>query len=160
MRVFFAFPFTDLICPQTHIVDSITRSFIASTIAALTATGHSVFSAHVREKWGAKLCSPGAATCADLSEMRRADLVVAFPGRNSVSGGVHVELGWASALGKAVILFLNDGISYSPLVSGLGAICPCQVVTYTGFDVQQIVRRVVDAVNSFHCEGVEKVVSG
>lgn len=38
------------------------------------------------------------------------------------SGGVHVELGWASANKKDIEIFLNKNSNYSPMVTGLSEI--------------------------------------
>lgn len=78
-----------------------------------------VFLALEREQWGqammpAKICTP-----LDFREMERCDVVIAYPGD---SCGVAVELGWASALRKRVILVLEEGVSYSPLIEGLGTL--------------------------------------
>ena len=77
------------------------------------------FLAVEREAWGAawmpgEVCAP-----LDMAEMRRCDAVVAYPGR---SCGVGIELGWATAWGKPIILLLEHSRSYSPVLCGLSAL--------------------------------------
>ncbi|MCL6449896.1 MAG: nucleoside 2-deoxyribosyltransferase [Acetobacteraceae bacterium] len=87
--------------------------------AGLEEAGCTVFLAHEREEWGANLMVPEVCTLLDLEEMGRADVVVAVPGQ---SGGVHMELGWASVLRKPIILLLDPKQRYSPLVLGLSSV--------------------------------------
>lgn len=130
MRVFLAYSFTDLINPQTGLVDEGSKKVLENFIYSIEEMGHSVFSAHAREKWGGELYTHLQATKADLQEMRNADLVIAFPGSFPISGGVHVELGWASALKKSIVLFLDEKQRYSPLVMGLEAITQAEIVYF------------------------------
>lgn len=143
MRIFLAFPFTDLIEPTSGKLSPSTVGFLREVIQALEREGHSVFSAHVREVWGAKLMSPTEATYADLEEIQAADLVVAFPGSQPLSGGVHVELGWASSFGKPIVLFLAKDQAYSPLVLGLPAIARTSIVRYEHLAVESILSEVL-----------------
>lgn len=46
---------------------------------------------------------------------------MAMPGAPA-SAGTHVELGWASALGKPIVLLLERGHEYAGLVTGLGSV--------------------------------------
>ena len=63
----------------------------------------------------------------DFKEMKESDVVLAFPG-NPISGGVHIELGWASALNKKIYLFLEKNASYSPLIEGMKTITDVRIV--------------------------------
>ena len=87
----------------------------------IESTGHEVVLAHEREKWGKGLLPPEVCTKLDFDKISEADVVIAYPG-NPPSGGVHIELGWASALGKKIVIIMDHKDRYSPLVSGLHTI--------------------------------------
>ena len=74
-----------------------------------------VFLAHYREKWGKDLMCADECTMDDYREMKLSDYVIAFPGK-PISGGVHIELGWASSMKKNILLMLDKEEKYSPLV--------------------------------------------
>jgi nucleoside 2-deoxyribosyltransferase len=105
------------------------RSAIASAIAALESGGHRVLSAHVFEQFG-KMDMAGLfrEVCQrDYAWMRQCDAFVAvlpLDSRGEVihSGGTSVELGWASALGKPIVLVCDPAPRYSHLVLGLDAV--------------------------------------
>jgi nucleoside 2-deoxyribosyltransferase len=65
--------------------------------------------------------APEICTPADFTAMTRCDVVCALVGRPP-SGGVAVELGWASALAKPVLLLVDTESGASPLITGLDAI--------------------------------------
>lgn len=70
-------------------------------------------------------------TTRDLEWMRRCDLFVAFPGE-PVSPGTHVEIGWASALGRPTVLLTEPGRSYAALVTGLPSVAPVRLLVHHG----------------------------
>ena len=117
-RVFLAAPFTQLISPDDGRVSVTWENTLSSIRDLLLESDASVFSAHVREKWGTALMDPAEYTPLDFAEMRACDLVCAFLG-SPPSGGVYIELGWASALGKPVLLFADEGTFRTPLIDGL-----------------------------------------
>jgi nucleoside 2-deoxyribosyltransferase len=85
--------------------DTEARRLLEALAAALQETGAELFLAHREEGFGESRPRAEVLTARDLDAMRQADLVVAWP---SDSYGVHIELGWASALGKPIIV-LRDG---------------------------------------------------
>lgn len=62
--------------------------------------------------------------------MNESDVILAFPG-NPISGGVHIELGWASALHKKIYIFLEKTANYSPLITGLKTVTDVELVEIT-----------------------------
>jgi hypothetical protein len=119
MRIFLAFPFTQHLKrggDGTWHFDAHVQAFLLRIEAALCSAGHSVFLSHRRESFGANLWAPDRAAVFDFLEMQRANCVVAFPG---TSYGVHIEIGWASAMNKPVILVAEESES-TPLLTGLG----------------------------------------
>lgn len=83
--------------------------------------GAHVFSAHHNELWGRGWLPPEQCTPADFRALRVADIVCAFVG-DPPSSGVAVELGWASALGKPIVVLTTENTGYSPLIVGIGSI--------------------------------------
>lgn len=102
-------------------VDEVWRHRLDSLRLRLIEQGTSVFNAHHNEAWGSGWLPADECTAADFAAMRVADVVCALVGVPA-SGGVLTELGWASALGKPIVLVLSPDASYSPLVHGLGEI--------------------------------------
>ncbi|HKP76121.1 MAG TPA: hypothetical protein VJT67_11305 [Longimicrobiaceae bacterium] len=129
MRIFLACPFTKYLRQGAGAptLDPGFAAFLREAEAELARGGHTVFLAHRVEEYGAKLRPPAVCTPFDMLEMQRADCVVAIP---DDSYGVHIELGWASALGRPVVLLLPEGArETTPLLTGLGALGGCDVVT-------------------------------
>lgn len=145
MNIFFAFPFSDHINKESGRLKETYKKFLANVREELINEGHSVFLSHYRENWGKNLMSPDECTQADLIEMKKADVVISFPG-NPISGGVHVEMGWASALDKKVNLFLQNGVSYSPLIIGLHTVTDVTYYSYHDCLEEGLCKRIVESV--------------
>lgn len=137
MKVFLAFPFSNIISGDSKIVDQQYQLFLSKIRNHIINEGFEVFLAHYREKWGKALMTAQECTPLDLMEMQDSDLVIAFPG-SPISGGVHIELGWASALKKKVVLFLKRDEQYSPLILGMDTVTNAKIVYYDDiFTVQE-----------------------
>lgn len=67
---------------------------------------------------GAEFLTASEATKRDYTEISRSDLFIAFPGVPA-SPGTHVEIGWASAIKKPMILLLEKNQKHTFLVTGL-----------------------------------------
>jgi nucleoside 2-deoxyribosyltransferase len=126
MRVFIAYPLAKLISSKTGRMEENHISLLREMKKYLTSRGYDVFMAHEREQWGEKFNKDDCASL-DFAEMKKADLVIAFP---ETSGGVHVELGWASAMEKRMIIFLEKGKYYSPLVHSMEKIGSIKIVFF------------------------------
>lgn len=61
------------------------------------------------------------------------------------SGGVHVECGWASANGKKMYLFLEEGRGYSPMITGLGSVTDVTYCTYQDLN-NELVYSILDII--------------
>lgn len=126
-RVFLAAPFTQLIDQNSGSVDDFWRSQLLAVGEGIRELGHSPFLAHLREEWGDRLMPPEVCTPLDYQEMVAADIVCAVIGAPP-SNGVHIELGWASAMRKPILLVLQPGVRYTPLLHGVAQLT--QVWTY------------------------------
>lgn len=111
-----------LACPITGLIDETNRlpsdyeQFIRELREILVGSVDRVFLALEREDWGSALMPAEICTPLDFEEMRRASVVVAYPGR---SLGVCIELGWASAMGKVIVLLAPPEDPATPLIAGL-----------------------------------------
>ncbi len=121
MKIFFAAPFTKIINSNDGLVDPEFRMWINTIVQKLRTFGHIVFLAHEREEWGAKLDPPEKALKLDWEEIEESDIVLAYIG-NPPSPGVQMEIGYASALQKPIVVFSvnNEEIPY--LTKGLSAV--------------------------------------
>lgn len=102
---------------------------VTMVLTYLRSKGYEVHNAHERERWGEDWYGPEQCTLLDLEKIKDSSILLAFPG-NPPSGGVHIELGWASALEKRIILLLEEGGTYSNLVLGLNTVSPVQTIRY------------------------------
>ncbi|MFI1964567.1 hypothetical protein ACH429_10660 [Streptomyces pathocidini] len=127
--VFLAGPFTGLLSPSTGEMPDATRTPFAVLIRHFEEQGLEVHNAHRRELWGAELMGPDECTELDQKEIEKADVFVGFPGVPA-SPGTHIEIGWASAFGKPIVLLLEEGEDYAFLVRGLRSVATVEYVHY------------------------------
>lgn len=66
---------------------------------------------------------PSECTRIDYNEIASCDAFIAFPCAPA-SPGTHIEIGWASAWKKPIVLLLEKGREYAFLVRGLTAHLP------------------------------------
>ncbi|GAA2271633.1 MULTISPECIES: hypothetical protein [Kitasatospora] len=128
--LFLAGPFIQLLDPATGEMPDEARAPFDLLIKHFEAQGISVHNAHRREAWGAELMSPEQCTGLDQEEIRKAEVFVALPG-SPPSPGTHVEVGWASAFDKPIVLLLERGREYTFLVQGLHTVATVEYVLYT-----------------------------
>lgn len=136
--VFLAGPFKALVDPETGEMRAFERTRYEALIKHLEHCGYTVHNAHRREAWGADFLDPDECTRIDYDQIRDCDLFVAFPG-DPASPGTHIEIGWAAALGKPIMLLLDEDHAYAFLVRGLHAVAEVTYVsmpsTQPGVDV-------------------------
>ena len=125
MKIFVAAPFESNL--KNGLLDKEKREFIQKIIGLLEEQGHKIYNAHRREAYGAKWMSANECTPLDFEQISKSKVLIAIPGK---SGGVHIELGWASAMSKRIILLLEAGIQYSNLVIGLNKVTSVEVIKY------------------------------
>ena len=134
-KAFFAAPFETYLNPETGVIEDKRKEFIDELVSFLESKGYDVHNAHQRENYGKDWMEPDECTPIDFEKIIDSELLVAVPG-NPASGGVHIEIGWASALSKysvidtkIILLLKEDGI-YSNLVQGLGTVGKVNYVHY------------------------------
>jgi hypothetical protein len=126
------------------------RARYEALIGHLEGRGYAVHNAHRREAWGARFLEPEECTRLDFVEIRGADLFVALPGAPAYPG-THIEIGWASAFGKPIVLLLEENRTYAFLVRGLHAVAR---VTYVrvptgGTGVEELAGALADVERRF-----------
>ena len=105
------------------------RYAIELVISGLANLGCQILSAHQHEGFGEMdVSGKFQEVCArDFQWMQQCDIFVAVlpldeTGTVVHSAGTSVELGWASAIGKPIVLICDPAPVYSHLVIGLGAV--------------------------------------
>jgi nucleoside 2-deoxyribosyltransferase len=142
--VFVGGPFFALVDPQTGLMAEKDQDKINRIIEYFEVAGAKVYNAHRREAWGAKFLTAPECTKLDFTEISQSDVFVAYPGV-PVSPGTHVEVGWASALGKPMVLLLEKDAKHTFLVTGLETIAN---VEFIWFDrVEEILEQLPDAID-------------
>ena len=114
------------------------RSFIDSLYNMCLSYSPNIFLALKREEYGKKLM-PDTCTRLDYAEMKNTDLVIAIP---EDSTGTAVELGWASAFKKQIIVLLKRGERYTPLITRLSDITEVRVVYYDNLLSPEIMENI------------------
>jgi nucleoside 2-deoxyribosyltransferase len=89
-----------------------------------------VFCALEAEAWGECVPHENEVVVRDWSEMRAADLVVCYYAAD-VRSSLLLELGWAIALQKRLILCVRKGIELPFLLRGLSAILDFERIDFT-----------------------------
>jgi phosphoglycolate phosphatase-like HAD superfamily hydrolase/nucleoside 2-deoxyribosyltransferase len=150
-RVFLAGPFKNVMDPVTGLLSRDMRDRLETVIGLLESKRFAVHCAHRREAWGANMMTPAECTQIDYEEISGADVLLAFPGAPA-SPGTHVELGWASAMKKHIVLLLEHSKEYAFLVRGLDRITD---VTTIIFEDDKSLFRQLDAVFSRYADELE-----
>lgn len=121
-------PLTSLVDAEGR-MDAAHRRRYETLIEFFSSRGWGVLSAHREEGWGSAIVSPEECTSRDYEWMLQCDLFVAFPGAPA-SPGTHVEIGWASAMKRPMILLLEEGHTHAFLVTGIGTVATARFLPY------------------------------
>ena len=125
MKVFISCPFTGLCAEDKYEVKEQYKNFFNQLTDRLTTLGCDYYLAIKRENWGIDHKGPDECTKSDYEGVKDSDLLIVIPGNNEskgISGGVHVELGWASAFNKKIHILIENDFNYSPVLLGLNSI--------------------------------------
>jgi hypothetical protein len=131
-KVFIGGPFKGLINPKTGKMDERDINMFKSLIDFFTLRGYKVHNAHQREKWGEDFWNPDNCTKLDYEEIFASDVFIAFPG-SPPSPGTHIEMGWASAHSKKIVLLLKRNEYYCHLTKGLHTIADVSYIFYDDY---------------------------
>jgi nucleoside 2-deoxyribosyltransferase len=121
LKVFVCGPLTEAVDGQG--LDKGLRGFLELVHDTLERVGMEVFSAHREEGWGEDEPSPDVVAKRDSAWMRHCDatvMILGIPSRPMWrTDGTFVELGWATAMGKPIVVVGDLGAYRSALVRGL-----------------------------------------
>lgn len=126
-KIFIACPFIKFV-KGTEFTNNSFRKFTEDLYNLCLTYAPKVFLALKREDYGAKPMEKYSCLM-DLKELETSDLIIAIP---DDSMGVAVELGWASALNKKIILLLNKEQKYSALIQNITTVTTGHVIWYEG----------------------------
>ncbi|UTR14032.1 DUF4406 domain-containing protein [Salipaludibacillus sp. LMS25] len=133
-KIFLAAPFKSLVDKKTSVLEDDMKKRLIELITYLENSGYEVHNAHKRELWGKEFMTPEQCTKIDYEEIASCDIFIAFPGLPA-SPGTHIEIGWASALNKKIILLLLEGLeNYAYLVRGLHTVSHVDYIVYSEED--------------------------
>lgn len=150
MKIFLALPFSQFCENDKDEVEDCNKWFFNELTQKIKALGLDYFLAHEREDWGAKYKSAEESTSIDFNIMSSADLIVAVPG-NPISGGVHIELGWASAMRKDILMFLDKSKEYSPMIEGLSSITNVKYFYYDKLISKELINQIIKKLKEELC---------
>ncbi len=130
------------------------RYLIDTVINKAKALGYNVLSAHIYESFGeldvsgkySEVCSR------DFGWMNQCDVFIAIlplkpNGEIIHSNGTAVELGWASALKKTIIIIRDSAPKYSHLVAGLNAITKVKDLYINSNDFDELLTKSLTELN-------------
>ncbi|CDL81697.1 nucleoside 2-deoxyribosyltransferase [Xenorhabdus szentirmaii] len=125
-------------------LDSDLQAHIKSAIYQLESLGAEVFSAHRTEQFGGAthLFTPEEVSQRDLQWMKQCDIFVAIlptcrqQKQLIRTDGTHIELGWASALNRPIILVTEKPFCHSAshLLKGLSAVAQVHHICLNDFE--------------------------
>jgi len=107
LDVFLAAPFTAYRRGSTGIMEKSAKVSIKSVMANLRGMGLSVWAAHEEEQYGRAQLGDNEIASRDYQRLLTARALLVWP-MDAFSGGMNVELGWATAHGKPLIIDMNE----------------------------------------------------
>lgn len=127
-KIFLAGPYKQFINNSGVLINSHIND-IKSLIHCLEDMNYHVDNAHRREQWGKAMMTPDVCTKKDFQSIQACNFFIAFPGFPA-SPGTHIEIGWASALDKEIILLLKKDVEYAYLIQGLLTVSRVKYIYY------------------------------
>ena len=119
MNVFISCPISKYFSKDNQI-DNDYVNFLEKVYQICSEKSNSVYLALKNEDYNIKdMASDEVCTLKDYNALLKSDLIVAVP---EDSQGVAVELGWASALNKRIVIAYEDKYFYSSLIKALSVV--------------------------------------
>lgn len=106
-------------------IDTNFEIFIKEVVKFCKKYFKNVFIALEREEYGKKKMYGSLCTSLDFKELQQSDVLLAIP---EDSMGVSVEIGWASALKKEVIVITDSKYRQSELCKSINCITPGEAI--------------------------------
>lgn len=150
MKIFISCPFTGLCDEEKYEVKEEYKDFFNKLIKAIEERNCEYYLAIKRENWGIEHKGPEECTKSDYEGVKSSDLLIVIPGNNTskgISGGVHIELGWASALKKKMHILIEDNFEYSPVLMGLNVLSSTQYHKCNNFLDDIMLDKIVEIID-------------
>ena len=84
----------------------------------------------------------------NFETIKSVDLVCVIPGVPH-SGGVHVEIGWASANKKPLKIFLKKDYPYSPMVTGIHVLTSTDYIYYNNDYGDDLIEQIINEIKQY-----------
>ena len=133
-KIFIACPITKYFDEKSQGMEENFKHFIKKVLEVARRYCDHVFLALEREQFGFARMEGDICTPLDYKEIQNSDLIIAIP---EDSMGVAVELGWASSLGKDIIVIVQNKYKYSPLIKSLHTITKVEYI-YLNNDIDTV----------------------
>ena len=149
MKVFISCPFTGLCDREKYEIKEKYKEFFIKLINELENLDCDYYLAIKRENWGIDHKGPEECTKSDFEGVKESDFLIVIPGNKisqGISGGVHIELGWASALNKKMHILTEDNFQYSPVLMGLNVLSPTHYHKCNKFLDNDMLKSIIDIV--------------
>lgn len=117
MKIFLGVSYSSKVDTEGNVLPE-HRQWVEGIINALERRGHTVFCALREDNWKINDASPGEGLALDLSNLDDADVFIAFLSER-VSPGIQLELGYAAAKNKKIIITAKEGEKLSYINEGL-----------------------------------------
>lgn len=108
------------------------KETIETIIDTIKSTGITLFSSHENEKFGKDIKEPEDFITRDISNINESDIFIALLDEEKL-GGVYIELGWATSIGKDIILIIPASFNLNkiPIIKGIIKITKCEILVYS-----------------------------
>ena len=149
MKVYIAAPYTSKSTTTSNphrgeIKDTSYINFLDSIESVVKSLGFQTFLPHRDlHNWGKANLSEEEVGRRSLEELKKADLLIAYPEQ---SIGVNIELGWASAFKKEVLILLNEKDRVSVMHSGLKGVTSSKIIRFR--DVMDLRTKLREELNT------------
>lgn len=150
MKVFISCPFTGLCEENNYEIKSEYKEFFNRLIDGITLRGYDYYLAIKRENWGKEHKGPEECTKSDFEGVKNSDFLIVIPGNQiskGISGGVHVELGWASAMKKKLHILIENNFTYSPVLLGLSTLTDTKYHICDDFLNENMLKLIFDIID-------------
>jgi len=93
----------------------ILRRKLEKILSSLEKAGHETFNLFRDMNWEVKELPPGKAISLAFEKIKKCDAILVFLDNKKESEGIYLEIGFAKALGKKIILLIFDKLSFPTL---------------------------------------------
>ena len=151
MRIFISCPFSGIMDWDKQEIKKEYQYFFNDLINYMESNKINYYLAIKKENMGKDYVSPKDSTQNDYNGVKNSDVLFVIPG-NPISGGVHIELGWASAMKKKIHIFLEKNAEYSPVLKGLPALTETVYHETESFPSRTLLNSIISSIE----EEIEK----